>query len=56
MPTRTDPDAYHCEMADRSFPLNGTGLYDTYLDIEKIISIALTGRCAGHPSRLWLPF
>jgi 3-methylcrotonyl-CoA carboxylase alpha subunit len=34
------PNAYHCEMADRSFPLKGTGLADTYLDIPKIISIA----------------
>ncbi len=34
------PDAHHCKMADRSFPLNGTDLPDTYLNIEKIISIA----------------
>ena len=34
------PDAYHCKMADRSFPLNGKELSETYLNIEKIISIA----------------
>jgi len=34
------PDAYFCRMADLSFPLQGTDLTDTYLNIEKIISIA----------------
>jgi 3-methylcrotonyl-CoA carboxylase alpha subunit len=44
------PDAYHCEMADRSFPLNGSSLSETYLDIEKIISIARTADVqAIHP-------
>lgn len=44
------PDAYHCKMADRSFPLNGTDLHDTYLNIEKIVSIAgMAGVQAIHP-------
>jgi len=44
------PDAYHCKMADRSFPLNGKELSDTYLNIEKIISIAqIAGVQAIHP-------
>jgi 3-methylcrotonyl-CoA carboxylase alpha subunit len=34
------PDAYHCKMADRAFSLKGTELAETYLNIEKIISIA----------------
>lgn len=34
------PEAYHCKMADRAFPLHGKELQDTYLNIEKIISIA----------------
>ena len=44
------PDAYHCRMADLSFPLYGTDLADTYLDIEKIISIAKMAEVqAIHP-------
>lgn len=44
------PDAYHCRMADLSFPLHGTDLADTYLDIEKIISIARMAEVqAIHP-------
>jgi 3-methylcrotonyl-CoA carboxylase alpha subunit len=44
------PDAHHSKMADRSFPLNGTELSDTYLNIEKIISIAqMAGVQAIHP-------
>jgi 3-methylcrotonyl-CoA carboxylase alpha subunit len=44
------PDAYHCRMADLSFPLQGTDLTDTYLDIEKIISIAKMAEVqAIHP-------
>jgi 3-methylcrotonyl-CoA carboxylase alpha subunit len=43
-------DAYHCKMADRSFPLNGMELSETYLNIEKIISIAkMAGVQAIHP-------
>ncbi len=44
------PDAHHCKMADRSFPLNGTYLPDTYLNIEKIIYIAKMAEVqAIHP-------
>jgi 3-methylcrotonyl-CoA carboxylase alpha subunit len=44
------PDAYHCRMADLAFPLQGTDLTDTYLDIEKIISIAKMAEVqAIHP-------
>lgn len=43
-------DAYHCRMADLSFPLFGTDLSDTYLNIEKIISIARMAEVqAIHP-------
>ncbi len=44
------PDAYHCRMADLAFPLHGTDLADTYLNIEKIISIARMAEVqAIHP-------
>jgi len=44
------PDAYFCRMADLSFPLKGTDLTDTYLNIEKIISIAKMAEVqAIHP-------
>jgi 3-methylcrotonyl-CoA carboxylase alpha subunit len=44
------PDAFHCRMADRSFPLHGTELSDTYLNIDKIISIGVAaGVQAIHP-------
>ena len=44
------PDAYHCRMADLSFLLPGTDLKDTYLNIEKIISIAKMAEVqAIHP-------
>ncbi len=44
------PDAYHCKMADRAFPLHGKDLPDTYLNIEKIINVAkMAGVQAIHP-------
>jgi 3-methylcrotonyl-CoA carboxylase alpha subunit len=44
------PDAYHCKRADRAFPLHGTDLQDTYLNIDKIISMAqMAGVQAIHP-------
>jgi 3-methylcrotonyl-CoA carboxylase alpha subunit len=44
------PDAFHCRVADRAFPLHGTGLQETYLNIDKIISIAcMAGVQAIHP-------
>jgi len=47
-----DPDrqALHVKMADENFPLEGINLSDTYLNISKIIQIAVTARCdAIHP-------
>jgi 3-methylcrotonyl-CoA carboxylase alpha subunit len=44
------PEAYHCRMADRSLPLKGTELQDTYLNIEKMISLAKQNEAhAIHP-------
>jgi 3-methylcrotonyl-CoA carboxylase alpha subunit len=44
------PDAFHCSMADRSVPLEGSGLDETYLDIDKIVSLAVKhGAQAIHP-------
>ena len=44
------PDAFHCRMADRSFPLHGKELQDTYLNMDKIISVAkIAGVQAIHP-------
>jgi 3-methylcrotonyl-CoA carboxylase alpha subunit len=44
------PEAYHCRMADRSLPLRGTELADTYLNIEKMIALAReNGAQAIHP-------
>ncbi len=44
------PDALHCKMADRAFPLHGTDLPDTYLNIEKILNIARMAEVqAIHP-------
>jgi len=44
------PDAYHCRMADRCFPLHGRELHETYLNINKIIDIAIqNGAEAIHP-------
>lgn len=44
------PDAYHCRLADLAFPLHGRDLADTYLNIEKIISIASMAEVqAIHP-------
>ena len=44
------PDAFHCKMADRAFPLHGSDLPETYLNIDKIISIArMAGVQAIHP-------
>jgi 3-methylcrotonyl-CoA carboxylase alpha subunit len=43
-------EAYHCRMADRSLPLRGTELKDTYLNVDKIISLAKAhGAEAIHP-------
>jgi acetyl/propionyl-CoA carboxylase alpha subunit len=44
------PDALHCRKADRSLPLRGMELSDTYLNIDKIISLAREhGAQAIHP-------
>ncbi len=44
------PEAFHCRMADRSLPLHGSELGDTYLNIDKIISLAReNGAQAIHP-------
>ncbi len=44
------PDAFHCRMADRCLPLKGSELQETYLNIEKIISLARdNGAQAIHP-------
>ncbi len=44
------PNAFHCKNADRAFPLHGTDLADTYLNIDKIICVAkAAGVQAIHP-------
>ena len=45
-----DKDSLHCRMADEAFLLSGTELKDTYLNIPKIIEIALKSGADGiHP-------
>ncbi len=45
-----DADALHVRMADEAYPLGGDELHSTYLNVEKIISIAKkSGAHAIHP-------
>jgi len=45
-----DQNALHTEQADESYALGGNDLAETYLNIDKIISIAITSGCeAIHP-------
>jgi len=45
-----DADALHCRLADEARPLGSGSLQDTYLNIQKIIDVALdTGADAIHP-------
>ena len=45
-----DVDSMHCRLADEARPLGGGGLKDTYLNIQKIIDVALdAGVDAIHP-------
>lgn len=45
-----DANAWHVEMADEAYPLGNGNLKDTYLNIDKIIRIALAcGADAIHP-------
>lgn len=44
------PDALHCRLADRSLSLQGEDLGETYLNVEKLIQLALEhGADALHP-------
>lgn len=45
-----DADSMHCRLADEARPLGGGSLKDTYLNIQKIIDLALdAGADAIHP-------
>lgn len=45
-----DADSLHCRLADEARPLGGGSLKDTYLNIQKIIDLALdAGADAIHP-------
>ncbi|MBQ8222827.1 MAG: biotin/lipoyl-binding protein [Bacteroidales bacterium] len=45
-----DADSLHCRVADEARPLGGGSLKDTYLNIQKIIDLALdSGADAIHP-------
>ena len=45
-----DVDSMHCRVADEARPLGGGSLKDTYLNIQKIIDVALdAGVDAIHP-------
>lgn len=48
--TDNDADSLHCRLADEARPLGGGSLKDTYLNIQKIIDLALdAGADAIHP-------
>jgi acetyl/propionyl-CoA carboxylase alpha subunit len=48
--SEADREALHVRMADEAWPLGGNDLSSTYLDIEKIVGIAVKAGCqAIHP-------
>ena len=48
--SETDRDSMHAQMADSAYSLNGTTAAQTYLNIEKLISVAKqSGADAVHP-------
>ena len=48
--SQSEKDALHVRMSDESYELAGDSLAETYLDIQKIVSIAIHSGCdAVHP-------